>query len=394
MRNVSHSGSPARGLWLSTAVTLVLVLALAAQVTAGRPGEVQTGAFATGDSPRMPGRAAACLTGRFDVARNVPITWWFEYGPTAAYGSRTAEREREAPVDDPLERSCGADADDVYADVDDLAYGATYHYRLVGRFRDGRIEAGEERTFAPAATALRPQQRVSFQHDEGAPGTSIVTNVRVHDAPRGSLVETNRCHELNIGAELGRARVRRRDQLVLRRVEVRRFRPEPGRPHPGLGALRAPRHRPGRPAARAGSGDRHRDLPARPARTADRDALRAPVRARVRVDQRDIARPAADAAGARERAAWVPVRIDCSGAGCPSTRLERVVRVPRGRGPYGRLRPPGYERLRPGARLRIFISRPGSFGAYRSLRVTRAEVRMSGYRCLDAERPRRIVACP
>ena len=54
MRNVSHSGSPARGLWLSTAVTLVLVLALAAQVTAGRPGEVQTGAFATGDSPACP----------------------------------------------------------------------------------------------------------------------------------------------------------------------------------------------------------------------------------------------------------------------------------------------------------------------------------------------------
>ena len=189
MRNVSHSGSPARGLWLSTAVTLVLVLALAAQVTAGRPGEVQTGAFATGDSPRMPGRAAACLTGRFDVARNVPITWWFEYGPTAAYGSRTAEREREAPVDDPLERSCGADADDVYADVDDLAYGATYHYRLVGRFRDGRIEAGEERTFAPAATALRPQQRVSFQHDEGAPArrssrTSACTTRRVARSSR------------------------------------------------------------------------------------------------------------------------------------------------------------------------------------------------------------------
>ena len=342
----------------------------------------------------MPGRAAACLTGRFDVARNVPITWWFEYGPTAAYGSRTAEREREAPVDDPLERSCGADADDVYADVDDLAYGATYHYRLVGRFRDGRIEAGEERTFAPAATALRPQQRVSFQHDEGAPGTSIVTNVRVHDAPRGSLVETHRCHELNIGAELGRARVRRRDQLVLRRVEVRRFRPEPGRPHPGVVPC-APHVTvrvvppPGRGVETATAIYPH----GRRAPRIETHCVRPFVRECVSISATSLGprlmRLSLDSVLHGSR-----VRIDCSGPGCPSTRLDRVVRVPRGRGPYGRLRPPGYERLRPGARLRIFISRPGSFGAYRSLRVTRAEVRMSGYGCLDAERPRRIVACP
>ena len=270
MRNVSHPGSPARGLWLSTAVTLVLVLALAAQVTASRPGEVQTGAFATGDSPRMPGRAAACLTGRFDVARNVPITWWFEYGPTAAYGSRTAEREREAPVDDPLERSCGADADDVYADVDDLAYGATYHYRLVGRFRDGRIEAGEERTFAPAATALRPPQRVSFQHDEGAPGTSIVTNVRVHDAPRGSLVRHTCCHELNIGAELGaRASARRTSSCCAGSRSGASARARPAAPW--RGALRAARHRPGRAAARARM-ETATASTRTAARTADRDA--------------------------------------------------------------------------------------------------------------------------
>ena len=245
MRNVSHSGSPARGLWLSTAVTLVLVLALAAQVTAGRPGEVQTGAFATGDSPRMPGRAAACLTGRFDVARNVPITWWFEYGPTAAYGSRTAERQREAPVDDPLERSCGADADDVYADVDDLAYGTTYHYRLVGRFRDGRIEAGEERTFAPAATALRPQQRVSFQHDEGA------RHVDRHERPRARRAAWLARRD----TPLPRAQHRRRARSRAR-PPARPARAAPGggpalppraRPAaPWRGALRRPRHRPGR----------------------------------------------------------------------------------------------------------------------------------------------------
>ena len=100
---------------------------------------------------------------------------------------------------------------------------------------NGRVEVGEDRTFTTAATALRPPQRVSFQHDTGGPGTSVLTNIRVHDAPRGSLVTTTACHELSaIDEELGRTRIRRQAQLVLRRVVVRRFQPQPGRPHVGL----------------------------------------------------------------------------------------------------------------------------------------------------------------
>ena len=226
------------------------------------------------------------------------------------------------------------------------------------------------------------------------PGTSIVTNVRVHDAPRGSLVETHRCHELNIGAELVARASAGETSSCCAGWEVRRFRPEPGRPHPGVVPC-APHVTvrvvppPGRGVETATAIYPH----GRRAPRIEMHCVRPFVRECVSISATSLGprlmRLALDSVLHGSR-----VRIDCSGPGCPSTRLDRVVRSRAAAAQYGRLRPPGYERLRPGARLRIFISRPRSFGAYRSLRVTRAEVRMSGYGCLDAERPRRIVAGP
>ena len=53
-----------------------------------------------------------------------------------------------------------------------------------------------------------------------------------------------------------------------------------------------------------------------------------------------------------------------------------------------------YTGLRPGAVMKLYITRPGSFGAYRALRITRASVLISGYRCIALTSRSRLVACP
>ena len=88
------------------------------------------------------------------------------------------------------------------------------------------------------------------------------------------------------------------------------------------------------------------------------------------------------------------VAIECRGGGCPRRRFERVVRVPAGRGPYRTLGLSGYTGLRTGAVVRLYVTRPGSFGVYRTLRITRASVRISGYRCIALTSRRRLAACP
>ncbi len=44
--------------------------------------------------------------------------------------------------------------------------------------------------------------------------------------------------------------------------------------------------------------------------------------------------------------------------------------------------------------MKLYITRPGSFGAYRALRITRASVLISGYRCIALTSRSRLVACP
>jgi hypothetical protein len=56
--------------------------------------------------------------------------------------------------------------------------------------------------------------------------------------------------------------------------------------------------------------------------------------------------------------------------------------------------PSDYTGLRPGAVVKVFVTRPGSFGAYRTLRTTRTNVLISGYRCIALTSPRRLVPCP
>jgi hypothetical protein len=98
---------------------------------------------------------SATLTGRIDANRS-PTTWWFEYGPTTAYGSRTPDAE-------PLR---GSSSHSVSAVIAGLAPGQAYHFRLVAE-NDAGVTAGGDRPFrtqrAPTGiTITSPVRRIDF----------------------------------------------------------------------------------------------------------------------------------------------------------------------------------------------------------------------------------------
>lgn len=63
-------------------------------------------------------------------------TWWFEYGTSTSYGSKTADKSAGS----------GTSAADVSASLSGLARGRTYHYRLVAS-SDAGTTHGADRTF-------------------------------------------------------------------------------------------------------------------------------------------------------------------------------------------------------------------------------------------------------
>jgi Tol biopolymer transport system component len=79
---------------------------------------------------------AARLNGTIDSTVLHPTTYWFEYGPTTAYGTRTAETGAPFPV--------GQQA--VSADLANLQTSVTYHARLVARNAIGTT-TGADQTF-------------------------------------------------------------------------------------------------------------------------------------------------------------------------------------------------------------------------------------------------------
>jgi DNA-binding beta-propeller fold protein YncE len=82
-------------------------------------------------------------------------TYHFEYGTTAAYGSRV-------PVGDELYAGSGRVPKHVFARVTDLQPGTTYHYRLVAENSAGQ-SFGSDETFLsrPASTTSRAYEMVS-----------------------------------------------------------------------------------------------------------------------------------------------------------------------------------------------------------------------------------------
>jgi hypothetical protein len=127
-------------------------------VTAGRANALGTlrrirPGVLTGDAAA--GRTVAALRGVVG-ARGQPTRFFFEYGPTAAYGSRTPE----------LDAGDAAAARSVSVQVDGLRARTTYHYRLVATSGAGTTE-GADRTLVTtgaaderAPAALKPVVKV------------------------------------------------------------------------------------------------------------------------------------------------------------------------------------------------------------------------------------------
>ena len=327
------------------------------------------GTFGAGaaDSPRLPGRVLARLGGRF----NCPgaAEWWFEYGPTPQYGQRTTSNDAALPVQETNQGTV------VRTDVDGLEYGRTYHYRLVVRSADGSVAAGSDTFVRVRPGALRPPQRVGFSWTRRpTPARTVLDTVSVLDALPGSIITVS-CTGLLCKPFERRIVVGKRPTVF----RDWRFRAPGfltvvvgGR---GVGTVTTitPRPRSG-PAIATQCGGFPVAMPTRCAAVSLN--YRGPHVRRLLLT--DIARGST-------------VRIVCRGAGCPRRDLRHFVATPR---TYTNLAPRGFTRLRPGASLRVFVTRPQTYGLTVAFRVTRTTVERGSYRCLSRRVPLQPVACP
>ena len=103
--------------------------------TAATPAPVVTTGAATGVS-----FASATVTGSLNP-EDVPTTYYFQYGPTLAYGTKTAVQS--APS--------GSSTQAVNDALSGLAAGTTYHYRLVASSAGGTV-VGSDATFTTTKT--------------------------------------------------------------------------------------------------------------------------------------------------------------------------------------------------------------------------------------------------
>jgi hypothetical protein len=134
--------------------------------TIARPG-VRTGAV------RSTTADTATLLGRVDPNRST-TRWWFEYGPTTAYGSRTPDAE-------PLRGSYGHTVSAVIAGLEP---GRVYHFRVAAENAAGVVVGGDRgfRTLrAPTGiTITSPLRRIAF-------GSVTTVSGRVEGGGVGSI---------------------------------------------------------------------------------------------------------------------------------------------------------------------------------------------------------------
>jgi hypothetical protein len=94
------------------------------------------------DAPTAVGYDDATLSGAIDP-RGVEVSYYFEYGPTEAYGSRTAESTAGSGI---------ASVQEIQS-VSGLEEGSTYHFRIVASSGYGTTQ-GADRTFSTATKPL------------------------------------------------------------------------------------------------------------------------------------------------------------------------------------------------------------------------------------------------
>ncbi len=88
--------------------------------------------------------SGATLTGSVNPTGN-PTTWWFEYGTTTSYGSKTPAKSAGS----------GTAATGVSAAITKLTAGTTYHYQLVAQSSAGTTRGGDVTLTTIAAITLQ-----------------------------------------------------------------------------------------------------------------------------------------------------------------------------------------------------------------------------------------------
>ena len=127
----------AAGLTLSAAVAYTHALKPGTAEADDAPGHpfYDDPSFVTGEA--FLSGTSATLTGT--LRPNGKATdWWFEFGTTAAFGTRTPQPPRRV--------SARIESESAFARIDGLQRGQLYHYRLVGENVFGR-SLGQDRTF-------------------------------------------------------------------------------------------------------------------------------------------------------------------------------------------------------------------------------------------------------
>jgi hypothetical protein len=145
------------------------------RVIATNASGTQVGAderLTTTGPPPPPSAAPTATTGSASTTANsatlngsvnpngVTSSYYFEYGPTANYGSQTP----------PQNAGSGSGSVSVSASVSGLTQGTTYHYRLVAVGPGSAVNTGNDATFAFGETSLSffGQDAFADQHGVGA----------------------------------------------------------------------------------------------------------------------------------------------------------------------------------------------------------------------------------
>jgi hypothetical protein len=148
-RSAVNESATITGLRASTTYHFRIVARNSSGTTVGSDKSFSTSlapAVVTGSAQGV-GPSSAALTGSVDT-RGRSTTWWFEYGTTPTYGSKTSTKSAGSK----------AGAQSVSAPVAGLKIGTGYHYRLVAK-SDAGTTYGSDLTFSTLAVTIAAAAR-------------------------------------------------------------------------------------------------------------------------------------------------------------------------------------------------------------------------------------------
>lgn len=309
------------------------------------------------------------------------LSYSWEYGPTTAYGLRTAPR----PVDT---------AGSLPAILAPLGYERLYHFRLVISGPNW-TRLGVDNTVRVPHTALRPRARIRYEFQRSG-RTLRVKRIAVFDAV-GSYVTIVYCSSVSFGCDpIGATRRARsaelthaldiylepRDELAVELSDRPRIVGPPSDYYTSNPAYEADLIARPRPTilTRCGRGVL---IPSTIPGSLDPCLNILLLTSGPRITHLSI-----DSAPLGLR-----VAVLCHGPGCPRRRTITRVRGGSDAPPLRSVALPGFRRLRAGATLDIVLTRPGSLGISRRLRITRTGVVRGPLRCIALGSARRLTAC-